>query len=609
MSNKNQGIINLLTCQKHNKQVRYICCFENCTYGNLMCELCINNDPKHTVNHKYYIQEYQQFILTQNRIQMKLLPSINDIFTELDNKFNSYQFHCEQETNEIDQDFSQLFKIFFQLSESAKTFLKENIKSEYKKIQPKVSEIKQKYNDLLNNKKKEKNSNIFSKIFNSNNDEKDLDTPNNEDQVLKIIKSNAPLNNIKVEAIQVIQQLQRMYENKVYYKKNQQSKQLFEQIKENFDQSCKEMYRKFKQFIEGIDEEENQMKKSIFTKNSQVHTKQKPQIVSIDLSKEQPILQQNQSQAMKLQLKQSMVLTKITAENKQLKTLKKIEQFPSLKNQNVLEAIRLNGSLNFRMEDSYYNNIPEQGPFEYEDGSIYYGHIKEQQRHGRGKIIFPDGAYYEGYWKEDIPFGMGRIIRNNGDLYQGQCLNYKAHGKGVFKTLKGDFIYDGEWFEDQRHGKGEEQCTGKYIYKGDFQMGKIHGQGNIKFENGVIYSGDFNNGEMTGQGEIIESNGEKYLGEVLNGVKQGRGIYIWPDGSKYEGSYENNIPHGQGIYSWYYFFFYQYFFIIFQIKRPDGHIYSGNWNYGLQDGEGIEINPFNQEKEGIWQNGKWIRWK
>lgn len=30
------------------------------------------------------------------------------------------------------------------------------------------------------------------------------------------------------------------------------------------------------------------------------------------------------------------------------------------------------------MEDSYYNSIPEQGPFEYEDGSVYYGHIKDQ---------------------------------------------------------------------------------------------------------------------------------------------------------------------------------------------------------------------------------------
>lgn len=53
-------------------------------------------------------------------------------------------------------------------------------------------------------------------------------------------------------------------------------------------------------------------------------------------------------------------------------------------NKEVLEAIRVNGSFNYRIEDSYFNNQQEQGPFEFEDGSVYYGHIHEQKRHGRG---------------------------------------------------------------------------------------------------------------------------------------------------------------------------------------------------------------------------------
>jgi hypothetical protein len=50
MSTKNSQIINVLQCQRHNsKLIRYICCFDGCNFGNLMCETCVNNDPKHTI--------------------------------------------------------------------------------------------------------------------------------------------------------------------------------------------------------------------------------------------------------------------------------------------------------------------------------------------------------------------------------------------------------------------------------------------------------------------------------------------------------------------------------------------------------------------------------
>ena len=80
-----------------------------------------------------------------------------------------------------------------------------------------------------------------------------------------------------------------------------------------------------------------------------------------------------------------------------------------------------------KQEDSYFNNIQEQGTFQYEDGSVYMGHMKDNRRYGRGKLLFSDWAYYEGYWKDDAPFGYCRFIKSNGDLYEGMCLNFKAN--------------------------------------------------------------------------------------------------------------------------------------------------------------------------------------
>lgn len=73
--------------------------------------------------------------------------------------------------------------------------------------------------------------------------------------------------------------------------------------------------------------------------------------------------------------------------------------FPDLKAPKVLEAISKFGSLPIKSDDAFFNSLPEQGPFLYEDGSIYLGNMKDNKRHGRGKYILADGSFYEGYWK------------------------------------------------------------------------------------------------------------------------------------------------------------------------------------------------------------------
>ena len=41
----------------------------------------------------------------------------------------------------------------------------------------------------------------------------------------------------------------------------------------------------------------------------------------------------------------------------------------------------------------------------------------------------------------------------------------------------------------------------------------------------------------------------------------------------------------------------------------DGRIYKGNWKKGKQNGKGKFFNPKTKEwKDGIWDNGKRIKW-
>ena len=64
------------------------------------------------------------------------------------------------------------------------------------------------------------------------------------------------------------------------------------------------------------------------------------------------------------------------------------------------------------------NNIV--GPFKTENGDVYHGQIKNEQKHGWGKQLWSNTTYYEGWWQHDNTEGWGQLIYPKGECFVGE---------------------------------------------------------------------------------------------------------------------------------------------------------------------------------------------
>lgn len=264
-------------CPKHPKnQVIFVCSMQGCNFGNLICDTCIKTEPQHTSMHKHYIYNLNDFLNHQNtKISIKLLPSLNQTIIDLEKKVTFYSQHIETEIQEIDRDFAILFKIFFNASETTKNFLKDNIKSDLKKINDKLALVKKGLKDVSDQESPKKSESFLSNLLSKDPDK--IEANSQLELITKLIAKNQVMNRIRADILGLSTELDSTTNNPIKYKKNEQSIKLYEEIKENFDKSCKDMYRQFKLLFEGG--EPSDMRKSIFTMKKSLQ----PQTISIDL--------------------------------------------------------------------------------------------------------------------------------------------------------------------------------------------------------------------------------------------------------------------------------------------------------------------------------------
>ena len=63
-----------------------------------------------------------------------------------------------------------------------------------------------------------------------------------------------------------------------------------------------------------------------------------------------------------------------------------------------------------------------------------------------------------------------------------------------------------------------------------------------------IYEGEYKNGKREGKGVYHYKTGEVYDGEWVDGIREGKGTFIWEDGSKWEGTFHDNEMDGEGTF-------------------------------------------------------------
>lgn len=110
--------------------------------------------------------------------------------------------------------------------------------------------------------------------------------------------------------------------------------------------------------------------------------------------------------------------------------------------------------------------------------------MPEIQLSGTGKFYYPSGATYEGEWKllnpplppppEDPKEKKKKPAKDEPPPPPPEPPKRVRHGRGVYR--EGDYMYDGEFFEDVITGYGTFRYASGSTYSGEWKTGKYHGK-------------------------------------------------------------------------------------------------------------------------------------
>ena len=121
---------------------------------------------------------------------------------------------------------------------------------------------------------------------------------------------------------------------------------------------------------------------------------------------------------------------------------------------------------------------------------------------------------YDGEWVDGRRWGKGTYTYANGDQYIGEFDNDQWHGFGVHTKAA---------YKDPKTG---EQIDG-WRYEGTFQEGSKHGEGLLLTGDGGSYEGEFADDKYEGNGTMHYANGDKCEGSWKRGKQNGHCLFEW----------------------------------------------------------------------------------
>lgn len=214
------------------------------------------------------------------------------------------------------------------------------------------------------------------------------------------------------------------------------------------------------------------------------------------------------------------------------------------------------------------------------NGTTYEGPIIGGKLHGNGHLQFADKTRFRGVFKQNRISGLGEIHYSQLEGYNGHFRGFLRHGPGLYWHNGLKLTYEGNWQDNQLHGKGVLKLLGKWTYDGQFVRNKKHGSGRLSYVSGAYYEGEFQCDQKHGQGAmfwvdpqevyrgqwihnrlegfgvyIYQTQGSHrqlvhnhYRGFFVNGQRNGVGTHFYSNGSVYFGEWRANDKHGRALF-------------------------------------------------------------
>ena len=215
----------------------------------------------------------------------------------------------------------------------------------------------------------------------------------------------------------------------------------------------------------------------------------------------------------------------------------------------ICEGEYLNGKRNGKCKTLFYNGrISSEGEFlngkkwnvrVYDNKGNNISELKE----GKGYVKEYKGYYslvFEGDYLNGERNGKGKEYKFGDLIYEGEYLNDKRHGKGKEFFSKGEIKAAGEYFYGKKWNVKRYDIRGNVIY--EIKNGKGFIKGKRENEKDMLYEGEYSNGNPNGKGKVLSMLGKKiYEGEFLNGYICGKGKEYNNEGELiFEGEYYYN---------------------------------------------------------------------
>ncbi|KNC48087.1 CMRP Flagellar component [Thecamonas trahens ATCC 50062] len=215
------------------------------------------------------------------------------------------------------------------------------------------------------------------------------------------------------------------------------------------------------------------------------------------------------------------------------------------------------------------------------DGRGLYG--RYPVRHGTGVHRYTNGSVYEGEWKDDKRDGRGKLVSASGEVYEGEWKADKRHGFGKHVYADGR-AYVGPWRRGARHGLGKLVYVDGTAVRDRWVFGKRQYDESVMGEDEAVALDKHHRAVLAQGGRASGSRGDDEEGEQVAGAEIRGGLYT--------GEMRNGKRHGYGEWV--------------SHSRLTGEVetvYRGEWVNDKREGRGY-FRDAAIEYDGEWRAGK-----